>query len=154
MNRTVLGAPSPSGAERQGGSAERAATHVANRVDIDILPAGGDLRRGRRRRRRSFRHRVMRYFLGRQLGPNAVSVTGLPHRLEPSSAGLYPVGSSGTTERLTSLHRSTPGTQSLPTIATTTQANLDPAPLAAREPVLGRYQDAPCRRFLDMELEP
>jgi hypothetical protein len=96
----------------------------------------------------------MRHFLLSELGQNAIAVPGLPHRLESSSPRFHPVCRSGATERLTSPHRPARVAQTLATIATTAETKLISALLAARETVLGRRQRAPCRRFLDMELEP
>ncbi len=104
--------------------------------------------------KRSFRHRVMRHFLVRELGLNAVAVPGLPDRLQPASPRLHPVRRARAPERLTSPRRPAFRAEALPSIAPATETKLDSTPLAARQPVLGQRQDAPRRRFLDMEREP
>lgn len=96
----------------------------------------------------------MRHFLTRELAPLPIAVPGLPHRLQAPSARLHPVRGAGATNRLTPPRRTTPVAQALPAIATTADAKLNSTPLADGEPVLGRRQRAPCRRFLDMEPEP
>ncbi len=96
----------------------------------------------------------MRHFPLREFGLQAIAVPGLSYRLEPACARLDPVRGSRATNRLTPPRRPALIAQALPPIATTADTKLNSTPLAAREPVLGRRQQAPCRRFLDMEREP
>src|SRR5688500_17993082 len=96
----------------------------------------------------------MRHFLSRKLVPEAIAVSCLPHRLEPSRPRFASVRGSRTSNRFASLCGSAVAAQTLPTITTTADAKLDPTLLADREPVRRRRQEAPCRRFLDMEPEP
>jgi hypothetical protein len=95
----------------------------------------------------------MRHFLHRGLGPEPIAVARLPSRMETPSSQLPPVFGSGAPERLTPLRAAALPAQPLPAIAPRAEAELNPTPLAHREPVLRRRQGAPCRRFLDMDPE-
>jgi hypothetical protein len=57
-------------------------------------------------------------------------------------------------QRLTPAYGPTRRAETLPPIATTAEAKLNSTPLAESEPVLLGRHEAPCRRFLDTELEP
>lgn len=94
----------------------------------------------------------MRHFLITRLGPQAIAVTSLPRGLQQASSPLHPVRGAGASQRLATPNRATARTQALAAIATTAETKLDPTPLALREPVLLNRQEAPVRRFLDMEL--
>ena len=96
----------------------------------------------------------MRHFLTKKFVPEAIPVPSLPCRLQPSIPRRDPICGSLAPDRLTSPRRAALVAQTLPPIATTADSKLDSTPLAEREPVLLRPQDTPCRRFLDMELEP
>ena len=96
----------------------------------------------------------MRHFLTQKFVPEAIPVPSLPHRLQPSRPWLDPVRGPRPPNRLTSPRGAALVAQTLPPIATTADSKLDSTPLATCEPVLGRRQETPCRRFLDMELEP
>ena len=96
----------------------------------------------------------MRHFLRSDLGPKPIAVPSLTCRLELSRPMLGPVRCAGSAHRLAPSRRAALSAEPLPPIATTAETKLNLTPLAEREPVLGRGQSAPCRRFLDMEREP
>jgi len=95
----------------------------------------------------------MRHFLSCELGPEAVAVARLSRRLQSSSTRFHPVRRRGAPQRLASLLRTAFTTQPLAPVTRVAETQLDSTTVAEGEPVLAG-QEAPCRRFLDMELEP
>ncbi|WP_437933412.1 hypothetical protein [Sorangium sp. So ce341] len=140
------------GPGRKPRSAERTAADISEPIVMVVLSAGGELRRELGPRRgRGLRHPVMRHFLRGELVPLPVAVAGLTSGLEAASARPGPVGGAGATERLTAPERAAVEAEALAAIAATAEAKLDAAAGAEGEAIDGRRQQAPCRRFLDLE---
>lgn len=89
-----------------------------------------------------------------ELGPDAIAISSLAHRLKTPSSELHPISGGGATERLPPMLRPTLGAKALPAVTSAAKSKLNATPLAEREPVLCDLQETPCRQFLDMELEP
>ncbi|KYF58314.1 hypothetical protein BE08_23325 [Sorangium cellulosum] len=95
----------------------------------------------------------MRHFLRGELVPLPLplAVAGLTSGLEAASARPGAVGGAGAAERLTTPERAAVEAEALAAITATAEAKLDAAAGAEGEAVDGRRQQAPCRRFLDLE---
>ena len=94
----------------------------------------------------------MRHFLNREVA-QALAVPGLPRGVQPARSQAACVAHAGPSERVAPLLRPTPIAESLAAIAGVAQPKLNSASSAVEESVRLRRQEAPSRRFLDLELE-
>jgi hypothetical protein len=94
----------------------------------------------------------MRHFLCAELVPLAIAIAGLPCGMEALGPARAPVGCARSTHRLATLQRPARQAVALPTVTPIAESKLDPTPPARDEPKLFRRHQAPCRRFLDIEL--
>ena len=95
----------------------------------------------------------MRHFLRNELVP-ALAVAGLACSLKASRPKTPAIQGGCPTERISTLRVLARLAEALTPVTTGAESKLDPTPLAESEPVLLWRHETPCRRFLDMELEP
>jgi hypothetical protein len=95
----------------------------------------------------------MRHFLIEELDPS-LAVTRLPGCVQASSARSALILGAGSMHGIAPLLDPATRAEPLPAITSPAEPNLNPATATAEKPVRLRRQEAPSRRFLDLEPEP
>lgn len=95
----------------------------------------------------------MRHFVIAELGL-PLAIARLPSRMQLPSSPVALIDCAGAEQRIASLLRLAARAEALPAITSLAEPKLNAAPAAAEKPVRIRRQEAPSRRFLDLELEP
>jgi hypothetical protein len=93
----------------------------------------------------------MRHFRSREFAP-AFAVPRLPYRVQPPSTELRLVTRPRSSNRVAPLLAGAVHAEPPAAITAPAESKLDAAPPAGEKPKKFRRQEAPCRRFLDMEL--